>query len=555
MIKHKKFTAFLLLFILINFSLEIYASDSFEDLDIIPNIKNNSAYKIVKPLEVAIIEQILHDKINREAKLKASDCRHAFSVLYGILYRYVDPCPLKILYHDFNKPEQVSDKDNWNKIFKKELMPFVNCSFRTKFENYSSHNFKYFIESALKNNKILIFGAGNHNQRASFFLENLELTEDEEKKIILVGALDKKQKPSLYSAIPGKRDIQFIWAKGCAFANQKFQDVGTSLAAPRVTGTLCRLKGMHPALTNQEALNIIFLTATKSCFYSTGNQELDNYLYGPYGALNSISAFNFAAEFIAAKEVEKALTSQNFYDVIKGGREEYKPPKTLRDQLNLMAFLEQHHNYTDCDDDEKKVFTVLQKNAQEIDLEFLYSLPQEFFIPNDLNAFTILTINSKNMGLFEDFIKRVFKVDTRTPDGCSILHHAVAFDSLELVKYYTRINPILVNDTLNSEKVSPLCLATLNDIINVSIIQFLLEKGASIYLDDCVVQPFDVILNALLNSEENEQREKIKQAVMLFLNHKDFDLQRISPEGLEELKELKLEEEFPEVYEKLIGKN
>ena len=38
---------------------------------------------------------------------------------------------------------------------------------------------------------------------------------------------------------------------------------------------------------------------------------------------------------------------------------------------------------------------------------------------------------------------------------------------------------------------------------------------------------------------------------MLFLNHKSYDSQRISPEGLEELKELKLEEDFPEIYEKL----
>lgn len=56
-------------------------------------------------------------------------------------------------------------------------MPFVNCSFGTKFENQLPPNLKYFIESALKNNKILIFSAGNRNERASFFLENLELTE------------------------------------------------------------------------------------------------------------------------------------------------------------------------------------------------------------------------------------------------------------------------------------------------------------------------------------------------------------------------------------------
>ena len=456
---------FLLIF-LTNISSKVWGSDLLKDLDVDWTIRNDPAYKIVTPLPVLVVEQVDSEKIDTQDKLEKfangkddADNKHAFLVFSRILDRYTFPCRVHVFLNDLNKQAEPFDTNNWNRNFQKELMPFINCSFGPSFEVEqvdNLNNYKCFIECAFVNNRILIFGSGNRAQRSSKFLEGLHLSEDQKRKIIFVGALDKMQKPSLYSAIPGEGEVQFIWAKGCAFANQEFQEAGTSLAAPRVTGTLCRLKGMHPSLTVQEVLEITFLTATKACFYSTGDQDLDKYLYGPYGALDPIGAFQFAAEFVAAKQAVKELTPQAFYLTSQQEKPWFQPPKTLRDRLNLMTFLEQHYDEMDSDDAEKKVFAALQRIAKQIDLEELYSQSPEFFIPDDLYTFKILMNECQDRARFEALIKHAFKEDVRTSKGYSILHHAVNLNSIELVTYYTKALQILVNDLTNMDRLYPL---------------------------------------------------------------------------------------------------
>lgn len=558
---------FLLIF-LTNISFKVWGSDLLKDLDVDWTIRDDPAYKIVTPLPVLVVEQVDSETIDTQDKLQKfangkddSDNRHAFLVFSRILERYIFPCRIHLVLNDLNKQDTLSNKDNWNRIFQKELMPFINCSFAPFFEVQQVDNLsndKCFIECALENNKVLIFGSGNRAQRSSKFLEGLHLSGDQKRKLIFVGALDKMQKPSLYSAIPGEGEVQFIWAKGCAFANQEFQEVGTSLAAPRVTGTLCRLTGMHPSLTDQEALEITFLTATKACFYSTGDQDLDQYLYGPYGALDSMAAFQFAAGFVAAKQAVKELTPQNFYETSKRENVGFQPPKTLRDRLNLIAFLEQHYDEMDNDDAKIKVFSALQRIAKQIDLEELYSQSPDFFIPDDLYAFKILMTRTQG-GHFENFIKRTFKENVRSSQGMSILHHVVHFNNFGLVKYYTEILPTLVNDLVGGDRISPLHVATYTKNINLSIVHFLLERGASIYIEESLDQPLKIILQVLSTLKESDnQTNDCKKAALLFLQHKDYDHQKFFPEEGETLEEytqsLKLDEKYPEFYQLFVGK-
>src|SRR5690606_4008531 len=157
---------------------------------------------------------------------------------------YITPHAPYIAYMDFNNLETFPSETQLESYFTlKNLAPFINCSFNTILEpdiddDTSSNVYvtlKRFIDCALEQGKILIYGAGNTNQRSSHFWPQLRLTDTQKKQILFVGALsptvDNKQKPSLYSAIPGKIEGQFLWAMGELLIGQINQH-GTSYAAP-----------------------------------------------------------------------------------------------------------------------------------------------------------------------------------------------------------------------------------------------------------------------------------------------------------------------------------
>mgnify|MGYP006924698068 FL=1 len=91
--------------------------------------------------------------------------------------------------------------------------------------------------------------------------------------------------------------------------------------------------------------------------------------------------------------------------------------------------------------------------------------------------------------------------------------------------------------------------------------RFLLEQNADIYAEGSSLgRPLYFILEMLSTLEQaGDQEERLKQAALLFLQHKDYDHQKFFPEEGESLKEytqsLKLDEKYPEFYQMILGIN
>ncbi len=526
----------------------------------------------VRPLVLEHQQGISNDDEYKPTDVEMDSNSHAYSVS-SIVEWYIKPYKPIVLCKNIDSPKTFLNEDVLNSFLDSIPTPFINCSFAKSVdldeEEKDSPKVR-FISCALGNHKIIIFAAGNHNQEKTSYVP----IEEQKSNIIYVGALlpesdYSKLRPALFSAIAGKVGDQFIWARGTQLIRQPYSE-GTSLAAPRVTGVLSRLVGSFPNLTPQEAVKIVFLTATRSDFYSTGDQEVDLYLYGAHGALDPKRAFDFASQFIEARRNKIDLTPQQFYVASQPEKLPYQLPKTLRERLNFMAFLEESHSHEESNEEEKKVQESLERMGKDLDIGVLCSQPEEFFIPNDLYALTMLMKKSQDTACLEKLIKKTFKPEIRSAKGWTPLHHAIYYNSFILVEHYTKALPTLVNDKLNTEKVTPLLIAVWDQRPDLDIVRFLLDHDADPSIKFSMISPnlnpIEYVLINLVSLEKTNTEEKkeeqgkevgaFKKLALLFFEHKNYESQKCFPEyTLEEFaQDIQLNTKYPDFYETIIGK-
>ena len=529
-----------------------------KDYNVDDSFHTNPLYKMVKPVTPLVVEQATPEEI------KNYFTQHGVLVCF-ISQWYITPQKPRLVFWDFNNLETFPSKSELESFFALEnSSPFVNCSFASKldFEDdsiSSSVTFitnKRFIECALEKGKNLVYGAGNTNQRSTYhWSSQIGLSDTQKKQILCVGALsptaDNKQKPSLYSAIPGKNDGEFLWAVGKLLIGQINRE-GTSYAAPRVTGLLSRLISVYPQLTPEAAIEIVCLTASKSPFISTNHSEVDEYLYGRHGAIDPIAALQFAANFLKSRT--EGQSPESFFQSQNLKKSCFQFASTLRQKLDLMNFLEQHHADEDSDPEEAKVHVVLKSLAKEINLDDLYAQPQEFFTPDDLYAFKSFSTTLEPQ--FESFFRKTFSASIRDSLGFTPLHHVADWGRMNLVANYVKEAPQLISDQDNMLGLAPIALAVFSDNINLDIISFLLDHGANPYAKDIIhsVKPFEYVISELTGEKMESSKEQIKKAALIFIQHKTFDPQQFFSEmPMEEwAQEIDLKQKYPDVYGALV---
>lgn len=529
-----------------------------KDYNVDDSFHTNPIYKMVTPVIPLIVEQATKEET------KGLLTQHGSSVWF-ITGWYIRPHVPHLTFMDFGNLETFPSETQLDSFFSlKNQAPFINCSFGPKLEldiddvssaSNAYDTYKRFIGCALKNGKILIFSSGNTNGRTTHFLAQLHLTEAQKRQILFVGALsptaDNKQNPSLYSAIPGKSEGKFLWAMGTSLIGQ-IGGNGTSFAAPRVTGLLCRLMGIYPQLTPQETIEIVCLTASKSPFFSTNDLEIDEYLYGRHGTIDPMAALQLATDFVKLRT--EGQSPNSFAQSLQLNKTSLQPAKTLRQKLDLINFLEQHHSSNYSDSEEVKVHEVLESLAKEINLDDLYAQPQEFFIPDDLNALRSFSTTSELP--FESFIIKTFPASIRDSFGFTPLHHSAIWGHMNLVRNYIKDASHLINDQSNNLGFTPITTTFLSDNLNSDIISFLLDHGANAYAEDITysMNPFEITITKLYEETMESSKEQLKKAALIFIQHKTFDPQQFFAERpMEEwAQEIELEQKYPEIYQALV---
>lgn len=193
----------------------VFGSEALREYHIDSSFHSDPTYKME-----AEVQPLVFEHSDDTDDLETPD--HA-QLVSSIVDWYIAPYKCHIIKKDFNKVEDFPSETQLDNIFTAYSAPFINLSIG-KSETHDASLpcciiLKRFIECALAKGKILIFSAGNRNDRTGRLLSIWNLTETQKKQIIFVGGmtptLDNKQTPRLTSGIAGsKSETPFIWALG-----------------------------------------------------------------------------------------------------------------------------------------------------------------------------------------------------------------------------------------------------------------------------------------------------------------------------------------------------
>lgn len=394
--------------------------------------------------------------------------------------------------------------------------------------------------SPVLRHKIVVLAAGNHRttlsgktlQRYSMFEKIFaKLSPQERKNIIFVGATHPKERreilDSRYSNIAGEFGSHFILApsKFVGYSpRQQRQEMllGTSFAAPVITGLVTRALLANPKLTSQEVVGLLFQTANKRNLVSTGNFEVDRSFYG-HGVADAQLFFKAAHAYNRAREKGKdpraslsLLLNTSRPNVFKDFR------KNIRDKLDILNLL---NDYAHLDESDFKGYKnhVLHTTKQgPLNIE---KLPSSHFTLDDFEACSqIFNARKLSDDKFTSFALSKFPLSSLSQYGGSLLTKAISCERKDLVNtLLSREFDIHLRGKDGEGEAGSLPIHAAAWIGDNVTLRKLLQRGGPIDVEHRGVDP---LLITLLGEKERPEKIPQRLSILDMLFHQGANFHR-----------------------------